>query len=110
MAIDAQKGGKKCIIEVESEIEDNNIKVSVTDQGSGVSSEVAEKLFKEMITSKGAQGTGIGLYMSNVVIRGKFSGTMWYEKNQDKGSTFGFTIPYLSINNDEFIEEKKYEN
>jgi len=109
-AIDAQKGNKKCIIEVETEIEENNIKVRVTDQGSGVSSEVADKLFKEMITSKGAQGTGIGLYMSNVVIRGKFSGTMWYEKNQDKGSTFGFTIPYVSTSSDEYLEEKKYEN
>lgn len=109
-AIDAQKENKKCIIVIETKIEDNNIKVSIIDQGSGVPSEVAEKLFKEMTTSKGAQGTGIGLYMSNVVIRGKFSGTMWYKKNQDIGSTFGFTIPYVNINNDDYLEEKKYEN
>ncbi|MPM65627.1 Adaptive-response sensory-kinase SasA [bioreactor metagenome] len=109
-AIDSQKHSAHCIIVVTAKIENNEIRVSVTDHGSGVPADVADKLFKEMITSKGAQGTGIGLYMSNVVIRGRFAGTMWYQKNTDSGSTFGFSIPYNNSNNDENLEEIGYEN
>ncbi|MEA5018506.1 MAG: histidine kinase N-terminal 7TM domain-containing protein [Erysipelotrichaceae bacterium] len=93
-AIDAQKTLAKNTVELNAKLEENFITISVKDYGVGVPYDVADKLFKEMVTSKGSLGTGIGLYMSNVVIRGKFSGTMWYEKNPEGGSTFGFTIPY----------------
>jgi K+-sensing histidine kinase KdpD len=46
-----------------------------------------------MITSKGTMGTGLGLYMSNAVIRGKFNGEMWGENREGGGSIFGIKIP-----------------
>ena len=104
-ALDAQKNLERCIVELKADIIDNYITILVKDYGKGVPSDVEDRLFKEMVTSKGALGTGIGLYMSNVVIRGKFSGFMWYEKADDGGSIFGFKIPY-NINNDEYMEEK----
>jgi signal transduction histidine kinase len=104
-AIDAQKNLARSIVEMKAELIDNFITVSVKDYGKGVPSDIADKLFKEMVTSKGSLGTGIGLYMSNVVIRGKFSGTMWYEKDPDCGSVFGFTIPH-NINPDEYMEDR----
>ena len=104
-AIDAQKNLDRSTVEMKAEIIDSFITVSVKDYGKGVPSDIADKLFKEMVTSKGSLGTGIGLYMSNVVIRGKFSGTMWYEKDPDGGSVFGFTIPH-NINPDEYMEDR----
>jgi signal transduction histidine kinase len=46
-----------------------------------------------MVTNKGTLGTGLGLYISNAVIRGKFKGEMWGENREGGGSIFGISIP-----------------
>ncbi|MBQ6905968.1 MAG: PAS domain S-box protein [Clostridia bacterium] len=73
--------------------DDTNLEILVNDRGTGVPENVLAKLFKSMVTSKGALGTGLGLYMSNAVIRGKFNGEMWGENREGGGSTFGIRIP-----------------
>ena len=70
-----------------------NAEFAVIDNGCGIPAEVASKLLKEMVTSKGTLGTGIGLYVSNAVIRGKFGGKMWFEPNPEGGTIFRFSIP-----------------
>ena len=55
--------------------------------------EVKEKLFKEMITTKGKDGTGLGLFMSYSNIKAHFSGTMTFESEENKGTTFNIIIP-----------------
>ena len=67
--------------------------ISVTDSGTGISQEVKRKLFVSMYTSKGARGTGLGLYSSAGLIRGKFGGEMWVEDNPSGGSVFFVKIP-----------------
>lgn len=71
----------------------NQIKIYVKDTGAGIPASVRHRLFKEMATSKGAQGSGLGLYISNAVVHGKFKGTMWCEDNPAGGAIFGMTIP-----------------
>ena len=73
--------------------EDNEVKIYVRDTGVGIPPSVRNQLFREMTTSKGAQGTGLGLYISNAVVHGKFNGTMWCEDNPGGGAIFGMTIP-----------------
>jgi len=92
-AIYAQKkvGGGE--IEIHISTDDKNLKILVLDRGTGISPSVLPKLFKTMVTSKGAQGTGLGLYFSGVVIRGKFNGEMWGENREGGGSLFGISIP-----------------
>ncbi len=92
-AIYAQKqvGGGE--IEIQIDYDAENLKIAVMDRGSGISPNVKEKLFKTMVTSKGTMGTGLGLYISNVVIKGKFSGTMWVRDRAGGGSIFGISIP-----------------
>jgi K+-sensing histidine kinase KdpD len=46
-----------------------------------------------MITNKGTQGTGLGVYISNTVIKAKFGGRMWAEDNPGGGAVFGLEIP-----------------
>jgi light-regulated signal transduction histidine kinase (bacteriophytochrome) len=70
-----------------------NLKILVKDRGSGISPNVIDKLFKSMVTNKGTMGTGLGLYISNAVIRGKFNGEMWGENREGGGSIFGISIP-----------------
>ena len=55
--------------------------------------EVQDKLFKEMITTKGKNGTGLGLYMSYSNIKAKFNGTLTFESEPKKGTTFHILIP-----------------
>lgn len=65
----------------------------VQDYGSGMSDQVKEKLFKEMLTTKAKKGTGLGLYMSYSTIIGKFGGRMWFDSELGKGTSFYISIP-----------------
>ena len=58
-----------------------------------MSAETKSKLFKQMYTTKGKNGTGLGLYMSYSTIRGKFNGTITFKSEEGKGTTFIVTIP-----------------
>ena len=86
-----EAGGGKIVVQIGYDKE--NLNISVKDHGSGISPAVRGRLFKSMVTNKGALGTGLGLYISNAVIRGKFGGTMWFEDNEGGGSIFGISIP-----------------
>lgn len=92
-AIYAQKqvGGGE--IEIQIDHDSENLNIMVKDRGTGISEKVRGKLFKTMVTSKGTMGTGLGLYISNAVIRGKFRGTMWVKDREWGGSIFGISIP-----------------
>ncbi len=69
------------------------LKLCVKDRGPGVSEKAKSRLFKEMFTSKGIHGTGLGLYISQAVIHGNFGGNLWYEDNPGGGAIFGMNIP-----------------
>ena len=43
--------------------------VTVTDNGPGIAPEIAERLFRPFATTKGAKGTGLGLYISRQIVR-----------------------------------------
>ncbi|MDP4182900.1 MAG: HAMP domain-containing sensor histidine kinase [Bacillota bacterium] len=68
------------------------IELCVKDYGSGIQDFVKDKIFKQMVTSKGKNGTGMGLYMSYSAVKGKFGGEMSFESS-DKGSAFFISIP-----------------
>ena len=70
-----------------------NITISVEDFGSGISQEVQDKLFKSMITTKGHNGTGLGLFMSYSTIKAHFNGDLNFTSKVGKGTTFNIVIP-----------------
>jgi two-component system sensor histidine kinase HupT/HoxJ len=65
----------------------------VRDSGCGMTEEIKKKLFKEMITTKAKNGTGLGLYMSYSTITGRFGGKMWFESVYGMGTTFYIMVP-----------------
>ena len=67
--------------------------IEIRDYGSGLPKEVKEKLFKEMITTKGKDGTGLGLFMSYSNIRAHFNGNITFESEQGKGTAFYIHLP-----------------
>ena len=103
-AIHAQKQSGGGVITLSAERTDEIIRISVKDTGPGIPDSVRKKLFREMVTTKGAQGTGLGLYISNVVIHGKYNGTMWCEDNPEGGAIFGMDIPLTPTSPDELSD------
>ena len=81
-------------ISIAVEPQGDNVKVMVTDSGSGISEEMLPKLFTKFSTStRAGTGTGLGLFISKAIIEAH-GGRIWGHNNTgDKGATFGFLIP-----------------
>lgn len=73
-------------------VKDNNLIIQIKDYGPGISKEVQEKLFKEMITTKGKNGTGLGLFVSYSTIKAHFNGSILCDSSKS-GTTFSIVIP-----------------
>mgnify|MGYP005778089563 FL=1 len=71
----------------------NNLIISIKDLGCGLPKSVQDKLFKEMITTKGKNGTGLGLFMSYSTIRAHFNGDITFETEIGKGTVFHIILP-----------------
>lgn len=92
-SIQSYNGNPNEIINFNISADEQNVYFKVSDTGCGMSEETQRKLFKEMYTTKGKNGTGLGLYMSYSTIKGKFNGTITFESKEGKGTTFTVTIP-----------------
>lgn len=92
-AIQAYAGKHDQNIQLEISNIDNYINISITDFAGGLPKEVQDRLFKEMVTTKGKNGTGIGLYMSYSNIKAHFGGDITYQTEDGKGTTFNILIP-----------------
>ena len=92
-AIQAYDGKHDQNIQFEISQKENNMIFSITDFAGGLSKEVQDRLFKEMVTTKGKNGTGIGLYMSYSNIKAHFGGDITYKTEEGKGTTFNIVIP-----------------
>ncbi len=92
-SIQSYNGKPEQKIDLIVEQQNNNLILSLKDYGCGMSKKVKDKLFKEMVTTKGKNGTGLGLYMSYSTVRAHFNGDIKVESEQNKGTTFIITIP-----------------
>ena len=92
-AIQAYEGKHDQNIEMIVNKKENNIVISITDFAGGLPKEVQDRLFKEMVTTKGKNGTGLGLYMSYSNIKAHFGGDITYITEAGKGTTFNIIIP-----------------
>lgn len=75
------------------------IKISVWDSGAGIPQASRHLLFHKFqqtgdpLTRDATQGTGLGLYISQLLVQG-MGGEIWLEDTQvGKGSVFSFTLP-----------------
>lgn len=88
---------KESTIHIDCSEDGNNVKISVHDEGFGISEEDLTKLFERFYRVQNSQnrfisGFGIGLYLSAEIIHGH-NGKIWAESTPDKGSVFRFTLP-----------------
>lgn len=77
----------------------DNVEFNFRDYGKGIPKHVTDRLFKEMITTKGKNGTGLGLYMSYSTIKGRFGGNMSFTSKEGCGTTIYISIPCIVYSN-----------
>ena len=92
-AIQAYNGKPNQSIDLIFDNKDGKLLISVIDHGCGITKEVQDKLFSQMITTKGQKGTGLGLFMSYSTIKGHFKGDMNFESEVGKGTRFNILLP-----------------
>jgi two-component system NtrC family sensor kinase len=90
-AIDHSTG----IIEVSSKAENNNIYISIKDNGFGMSTETKAKIFDPFYTTKNVgSGTGLGLSITYGIIN-KHNGSILVDSELGVGSTFTIILPVI---------------
>ena len=92
-SIQAYNGERDKNIELEVSQKGNDVIFAVRDFAGGLPEEVQNKLFKEMVTTKGKNGTGLGLYMSYSNVKARFGGDITFTVDKGKGTTFNIIIP-----------------
>lgn len=88
--------------------ENNNIKITITDNAGGISEDIKDKIFDPYFTTKHqSQGTGLGLYMSSQIIHNHFHGKIFeqnIENEESFGASFVIEFPQIGHCNDFIIE------
>ncbi|HJV64760.1 MAG TPA: ATP-binding protein [Geomonas sp.] len=80
ISLAAEKGGRGVVIEVR-------------DNGCGIASDIADKVWEPYFTSKpDGQGTGIGLYMSKLIIEESMGGSVGF-RSLPEGTSFRIVLP-----------------
>ncbi len=88
-AIVAEQG----TVTVRSSVEENRIRVDVSDTGSGISPEVLSRMFDNYYTTKSAsEGTGLGLAIARSIVL-EHGGEITVATELGKGSTFTVFLP-----------------
>jgi PAS domain S-box-containing protein len=101
-------GGK---IKVSLAKHEKYIEVQVEDTGIGIPLSQQNKVFNKFFRSSNVmkidtEGTGLGLYIAKNIIEAH-NGRIWFESEENKGTTFHFTIP-IKKRYGEFLTEEFY--
>ena len=68
-------------------------RITVTDGGIGIRSEIADRIFEPFFTTKPFNtGTGLGLSVSYGIVR-EHGGALWFESDEENGTRFHLDLP-----------------
>ena len=84
----SERGGQ---LRIGARREGEELIVSVSDTGMGISADMLQEIFHPFVTTK-VNGTGMGLAISRAIIE-SHGGRLWATANAESGSTFYFTLP-----------------
>jgi signal transduction histidine kinase len=82
-------------VELTMQHDDKSITISVKDKGLGISKDQLPYIFNRFFRAektKNLEGMGLGLYLCRQIIKAH-NGSVWAESEENKGSTFYFSIP-----------------
>ena len=64
-----RKKNRKGFIKISNYENSSEVVITIEDNGGGINEDIIEKIFEPYFTTKETQGTGVGLYMSNEIIK-----------------------------------------
>lgn len=86
--------GEKGEIHITTKVVDSFVVIRIEDTGPGIPSAIRERIFDPFFTTKEVgKGTGQGLAISHDIITQKHGGTLTFETEEGKGSTFIIRLP-----------------
>jgi signal transduction histidine kinase/ActR/RegA family two-component response regulator len=92
-AVDAMPSGGE--VRVATQEMRDRVVLCITDTGTGMTSEVKQRLFDPFFTTKGKAGTGMGLAVSFGIIR-RHEGSIEVESEPGRGTTFKISLPKVT--------------
>ncbi len=83
----------EAILKIEIKIDDNFAKIIIQNNGGEIERDIIDRIFEPYFTTKfETQGTGIGLYMTKIIIEKNLKGKIEV-KNINQGVSFKITLP-----------------
>ncbi|MDO9265820.1 MAG: PAS domain S-box protein [Sulfurimonas sp.] len=86
---------KDAEIKISTSFKENLLTIAISDNAGGIDKSVIDKLGEPYITTKSANGTGLGIYMSLMIIEKHLGGSMNW-KNINNGSCFTIELPLVN--------------
>jgi signal transduction histidine kinase len=94
-SIQAIPADRKKEISIDIKQKDKNILIAVSDNGIGISEEIAKNIFKPSFTTK-SSGMGIGLALVKNMVE-IMNGIVYFESKVNHGTTFYIELPFTEI-------------
>jgi len=80
--------------------QENQITISITDNGCGMNREICQSIFQPFFTTKPiGQGTGLGLSISHQIIVEQHSGYIECNSTENQGTTIDIRLPITQVRN-----------
>lgn len=79
-------------IKITTLLEADELKIEVQDNAGGIDKDIIDKLGEPYVSTKSKNGTGLGIYMSKMILEKHFNGKLSW-KNSDEGACFTITLP-----------------
>jgi len=79
-------------IKVSLENLESEVLISISDNAGGIKEENLDAIFEPYFSTKGKNGTGLGLYMSQMIVQKQFNSKIEVESSP-QGSTFSIRVP-----------------
>ena len=93
-ALDAAEGRPDALVEIHAAVDmhERTVRVTVADNGEGMTPETLARIFNLFESTKGSRGTGLGLTVSRKILR-EHDGDIRAESRPGVGSTFTIEFP-----------------
>jgi signal transduction histidine kinase len=96
-----ESGSREGVVRLSLEKKKSDLIITVCDTGGGIPKEVLPNIFNHSFTTKGDAGSGLGLYISRMILEEHFDATISV-KNSEKGACFSMSLPMPIQSNEVF--------
>lgn len=93
-----RKTGGMGRITVRTRLQDHSVEIAISDTGTGIPEAIRGKIFDPFFTTKEVgKGSGQGLALARAIVVEKHGGTLTYQTETGKGTTFYVRLPLREI-------------